>query len=103
MSAADVAEVEHALYAEHQILAGHEVAARLGAADEAAVIFATVVRRGRADDVLRYPFRIHPVPAAADIAADVAAIPVVQERCDDGSSLDRHVCSRGDAGCSQTE
>ena len=39
MPAVDVAEVEHALHAEHEVLAGQEVTTGLNAADDAAIVF----------------------------------------------------------------
>ncbi len=71
MRAPDVAEVERALHAKHDIT-GLEVAAGLTAANKAAVILTAVDRKRGDGDILRYPGRIHPGPAAADIAAEIA-------------------------------
>src|SRR3984893_3642510 len=58
MSSLDVAEIETAADAKHQI-AGLEVTTDLTAADEATVLFTTVIRKDGADPVLRDLGRIH--------------------------------------------
>src|SRR5581483_9436009 len=88
--AVDVAKVERALNTHHQI-GGLEVAADLTATEKSLVILAAIVRKRRADRILRKPRRIDPAPGAPDIATDVAAGPVV-DRCGGRRRLERHVC-----------
>jgi hypothetical protein len=87
MPALDVAEVELTLDAKHQIAAHLEVTAGLAATDKGAVIFTAEVR------AIAYPCCIHPAEAGADVAADVAAGPVVHRR-HHRASLERQVGRR---------
>src|SRR3978361_1982338 len=99
MGAADVAEVGLALNADHEISADLVIAADLAAADEGTAVTAAEViggndreERGHLGDLQL----LGPSPAPADVAADVASGPVVDDwrlRLENGR-LDPHV--RGD-------
>src|SRR4029077_3472143 len=97
------AEVERALDAEDQVLAGHEVATDLAAADKRAVRLTAEIRIGGDSRIDKYQVCAHPAPAAADVAAEIAALPVVKERRDDRPSFQRHVRGRGDVGCADPQ
>src|ERR1700730_9865278 len=76
---ADIAEVEHALHADHPIAGELIVATDLGATDHvAAIAGAEIIRRNDCNAVYEADAAlIGPGPATTDVAADVTAGPVV--------------------------